>query len=182
MTLRWDILKHARSRVYLLLKQELKIADVVVGGLEQRGVRCSMAPRDIEPGQEWAAAIMSGFTRATCMVIVFSDSANQSKQVLREVERAINHGLSVIPFRLEDIPPSGAMEYFLTVAHRLDAMTGPMETSIERLHAALPSMRGVTPALMAVTAFAKARPGGRKVRVVAALVARLVVAGVGGFW
>ena len=164
--------------------KDRKIADAVVGGLEQRSVRCWIAPRDIEPGQEWADAIMSGIKRATCMVIVFSDSANQSKQVLREVERAINHGLTVIPFRVEDIQPSGAMEYFLTVPHWLDAMTGPMEASIERLHAALPSNRGGTPAPLPapVPAPVSAPSGGRKGLLIAFVLALLVAAGAGGFW
>jgi hypothetical protein len=119
--------------------KDRKIADAVVAGLEQRKLRCWVAPRDIDPGQEWAEAIISGIKRSTTMVVVFSGSANDSKQVLREVERAINHGITVIPFRIEDIAPSGAMEYFLTVPHWLDAMSEPLEQSIERLYAALSS-------------------------------------------
>lgn len=115
-----------------------KVALSVVGGLEHRGIRCWIAPRDIRPGQEWAEAIIEGIARCSCMVVVFSGHANKSKQVLREVERAINRGLAIIPFRIEDIEPSGAMEYFLTVPHWLDAMTGSMEQSIDRLQQALP--------------------------------------------
>ncbi|MEM7406289.1 MAG: TIR domain-containing protein [Pseudomonadota bacterium] len=120
--------------------KDRNVANAVVAGLEGRGVRCWVAPRDIDPGAEWAEAIMDGIKRATAMVVVFSGSANESRQVLREVERAINHGLTVIPFRIEDIQPSGAMEYFLTVPHWLDAMTEPMEASIARLYDALPGV------------------------------------------
>ena len=45
---------------------------------------------------------------------------------MREVERAVHAGLAVMPFRTEDITPSGSMEYFLSSMHWLDALTGNM--------------------------------------------------------
>jgi hypothetical protein len=40
------------------------------------------------------------------MVLVLSATANTSTQIKREVERAVNKGIPVIPLRIEDVAPS----------------------------------------------------------------------------
>ena len=96
------------------------------------GNRCWIAPRDIRPGAEWSESII-GIRRARMFVLVFSGRANASGHVRREVERAVSHGLIVIPFRVEDVLPEGALEYHLGAVHWLDAMTPPLDTHIKRL-------------------------------------------------
>jgi len=61
------------------------VADAVCGTLEKQGVRCWIAPRDVPPGQSWAAAIVEGISNSKVFVLVFSDRSNQSKQVVKEV-------------------------------------------------------------------------------------------------
>src|ERR1700683_1072090 len=92
-------------------KKDKKWADAACSILESRGIRCWIAPRDIVPGTEWGASIIAGIDGCKIMVLNFSSSANASPQVRREVERAISKGLSVIPCRVEDVTPDGAMEY-----------------------------------------------------------------------
>lgn len=108
-------------------------ADAVCAILEQRGIRCWIAPRDITPGVEWGEAILMGIETCSIMVLVFSANANASPQVRREVERAVHKGLIVVPLRIEDILPAKSMEYFLSNVHWLDAFTPPMTAHIERL-------------------------------------------------
>lgn len=48
------------------------------------------------------------------MVLIFSQHANVSPQIKREVERAVNKGLPIIPVRIEDAVPSKALEYFIS--------------------------------------------------------------------
>jgi hypothetical protein len=67
------------------------------------------------------------------MVLIFSSSANGSVQIKREVNQAIEKEVPVIPFRIEDVPPSGSMEYYLDVTHWLDAVTPPIERHLEKL-------------------------------------------------
>jgi hypothetical protein len=92
-----------------------------------------MAPRDIVPGAGWAASIIGAINGARIMVLVFSSHANNSPQIEREVERAINKGIPVIPFRVENVVPSDALEYFISSPHWLDAFTPPFEQHLERL-------------------------------------------------
>lgn len=109
------------------------IANAVCALLERKGLRCWIAPRDILPGVNYGEALIEAISGAHVLVLVFSSHANQSPQVMREVERAVSRGLPIVPFRIEDVPPSKAMEFFISAPHWLDALTPPMERHIERL-------------------------------------------------
>lgn len=121
------------------------VADAIVSRLEQEGVRCWVAPRDVTPGQNFAEAIMEAIETSRLMVVVLSSDANQSQHVPREVERAVHHNVVVIPFRIESVEPSGAMAYFLASEHWLDAMTPPLETHIAHLVQAVDKLLERTP-------------------------------------
>jgi len=108
-------------------------ADAACAVLERDRIRCWVAPRDISPGTEWGAAIISGMDASKMMVLIFSNHANESPQVRREVERAISKGLIVLPFRVEDVKPAGAMEFALSNTHWLDGFTPPLERRLGKL-------------------------------------------------
>jgi hypothetical protein len=108
-------------------------ADAVCFELELAGIRCWIAPRDILPGQHWGAAIVEAINSSELMVLVLSAHANASEQVLREVERSVHRAMPIIPFRIEEFELASAFEYYLSVPHWLDAMTGPLEDHIQRL-------------------------------------------------
>ena len=108
-------------------------ADGACAALEARGIRCWIAPRDIMPGTEWGAAIIGGIDACNVMLLIFSASANESPQVRREVERAVSKGLTVVPCRVEDVRPVGAMEYALGNTHWLDVFTPPVERQMDRI-------------------------------------------------
>src|SRR5829696_5903144 len=109
------------------------VADAACAMLEARGVRCWMAPRDIVPGTEWGAAIVGAIASARVMVLIYTSSSNASPQVRREAERAVARGLHVIPFRVEDVPMSPALEYFISTPHWLDALSPPLERHLDQL-------------------------------------------------
>jgi len=108
-------------------------ADAVCSALESRGLRCWIAPRDILPGADWGDAIIHAISNSRVMVLVFSSNSNQSSQVRREVERAVSKGVVVVPIRIEDVTPSGALEYFLSTQHWIDALTPPLERHLRQI-------------------------------------------------
>jgi len=108
-------------------------ADAVCARLEAGGIKCWIAPRDVLPGLDWGEAIVKAITNCRAMVLIFSSSANTSTQIKREVERAVHKGKVIIPFRIENVEPSGALEYFISTPHWLDALTPPLEEHMSRL-------------------------------------------------
>ena len=112
----------------------------VLHGLESEGIRCWMAPRDIKPGAIWAKSIMDGIAECRAMVVVFSAHANQSDHVATEVDAAVRKGAIIVPFRIEDVMPDGAMEYHLRKRHWIDALTPGMEEHTARLAAQIKAL------------------------------------------
>ncbi|HLI67420.1 MAG TPA: toll/interleukin-1 receptor domain-containing protein [Caulobacteraceae bacterium] len=108
-------------------------ADAACAILEAQGIRCWIAPRDILPGQEWGASIVKAIADARIFVLLLSASANASPQISREVERAVNHGVPVIPVRLEDVTPTASLEYFINTPHWLDAFKPPLDDHLNYL-------------------------------------------------
>ncbi len=107
--------------------------DAVCAMLESEGVRCWIAPRDVLPSMEWGEAIIDAIEECRIMVLIFTANANASPQIRREVERAVNHGVAILPLRMEDVLPGKALEYFIGNVHWLDALTPPLEAHLKNL-------------------------------------------------
>lgn len=120
------------------------VADAICSALENAGIRCWIAPRDVMPGKEWGEAIVDAIGASKIMVLVFSSASNNSQQVLREVERAVHKNLIIVPFRIENVLPTRSMEYFLYSTHWLDALTPELEKHIDVLIDVLYKLLGNT--------------------------------------
>ncbi len=108
-------------------------ADATCAALEASGIRCWIAPRDIMPGAEWGEAIIDDINQCRVVILIFSANANESPQIRREIERAVNKGVPIIPLRIQDIAPTRSLEYFIGTVHWLDALTPPLESHLRRL-------------------------------------------------
>ncbi len=102
-------------------------ADAVCQQLESARIKCWIAPRDIKAGSDWTEGIIEGIDSCRVFVLVFSENANVSEHVRREVAKAFSLGLAVIPFRIENVVPHGSLAYFLGTVHWLDAITAPLD-------------------------------------------------------
>ena len=109
------------------------IADAIVADLEQNGIKCWYAPRDIYPGEDWAGAIKNAIGSTKIFVLVFTDESNRSHQVTNEVTLAVNSGKIIIPFRLSGSDMNDTLLYYLSSVHWLDAVSQPLNQNIETL-------------------------------------------------
>ena len=124
--------------------EDRDIAVDLVTGLESRGVSCWIAPRDIAVGAQYAQAIVAGISGARALVLVFSESANRSPHVAREVERAVSRGMPIIPVRLGEVEPTSALEYYISDAQWLDVTPTTLDDDIEQLARAVGEKGGET--------------------------------------
>lgn len=109
-------------------------ADAICHSVEANGVRCWVAPRDIRPSDDWAEAIINAMDTARILVLIFSAHSNTSPQVRREIERAVSKGLHVLTFRIENVPLSKSLEYFISSQHWLDAVEGELDPHLGQLN------------------------------------------------
>src|ERR1700680_1421945 len=125
-------------------------ADSLVKALEERGVPCWMAPRDVPPGGSYAESILNAIESASCFVLIYSQSSNVSSHVMREVERALKFGVNIVPVRFDDSTPSKSLDYLLATVHWLaiapDARERSIATAAEQILAAVAKSQSTRPA------------------------------------
>lgn len=110
-------------RDIIFISYSSKDADFVtklVRDLEKQNIRCWMSSRDIEPGADYQGAIVNAMERSAAVLLVFSENANASKEIIKELALASQKNRTVIPARIKDIVPKGAFEYQITNAQFVD--------------------------------------------------------------
>src|ERR1700678_1013003 len=93
------------------------IAEAACESLETNGIRCWIAPRNVDPGVPYAGQIIQGLRESQLVIFLFSEHANQSANVLREIEFATNQPLPVLSVRLDQTVLSDDLAYYLRVVH-----------------------------------------------------------------
>ena len=88
--------------------------------------------RDVPPGANYQEAIVQSLRSARAMVLVFSDAANSSDEIKKELSLASRYHVPVIALRLEDVEPSDAFAYELSTRQWINAFEG-WDKSIDAL-------------------------------------------------
>jgi hypothetical protein len=109
------------------------MAATVCAGLEARGLSCWIAPRDIPSGQPWGASIVQALDECPVMVLVLTAHANDSRHVVREVERADGKLARILTLRVDAVVLNPNLEYFLSADHWFDATRPPLEAHLPAL-------------------------------------------------
>jgi predicted LPLAT superfamily acyltransferase len=89
---------------------------------EKKPIRCWYAPRDVKPSKDWGKAISNAIQQSKVFLVVFSENANRSQRVLDELNFAISQQETILPFRIENLEPDGAMRLHLASRHWLDVL------------------------------------------------------------
>jgi hypothetical protein len=167
-------------------------ADSIVKALEERGVVCWVAPRDVPAGGSYAESIVNAIESASCFVLIYSQSSNVSSHVMREVERALKFGVNIVPVRFDDSTPSKSLDYLLATVHWLaiapDARDRSIVKAAEQILAAVEKSQRSRPAGEAekiaptrTVAAPVASPPKRHLLWIGVAVALVLVAGLIGF-
>ena len=88
--------------------------------LEQRGIRCWIAPRDIPGGADYGDVIDRAIIGCGVFVLIFSHSSMASQWVRGEVNLAFTENKPIVPYRMDDAALTGAMRLILNQMHWLD--------------------------------------------------------------
>jgi TolB-like protein/Tfp pilus assembly protein PilF len=163
--------------------QDIVAANKVCAALEAAGLPCWIAPRDVRPGEPYAAAIVEAINACRLLVLVLTKNAVDSRHVLREVERASSKNRLVLSLRLDgcELPPE--LEYFLSANQWLDTSGGTLESVLPAL---IESVRGsartdARPAATPAATSAAGAPASRRLKRPLIALAAVVVALLGYF-
>jgi hypothetical protein len=151
--------------------QDKNVSEAICAALEQDGIQCWVAPRDVRPGKSFPGEITRAIQQTKVMLLLFSRHSNSSEQVLREVQLAVDCRVPIVRLRLEDIPLSDDLRYYLSTPHWLDALTHPLSKHIPPLVQAIkelleqspePAPASASPAPVEVTMNQRVTAGGEK--------------------
>jgi hypothetical protein len=112
--------------------KDRKTAFRICGALERRGLACWISSRDIRAGENYQEAIFAAIESASVMILVFTEKANNSDDVKREIALASQKHILVVPARVEDVTPNPAFRYEFATRQWID-LFADWETGIERL-------------------------------------------------
>ncbi len=111
---------------------DVGVARELCGVLEGVGFRCWLAPDDVVGG-DWAAQIAAAVEGSDGLVVLLSEGANGSAHVAREVTLAIERGRPVIPVRVGEVEPEGALSFLLALAQWVDVFPGGVVAHAQRV-------------------------------------------------
>ncbi len=151
------------------------VADQICTALENSGTACWIAPRDIQPGADYPAAILKGIEAARAVVVLISPAAVESPHILSELGHAFSKKKPIVPFRLANtnLPPD--FDYFLSLSQWLDASDGATPENLARLSTAVAQARNTASGDMG-----KSR--GARYKIVAALGTTVLAIAAIAFW
>lgn len=96
-------------------------ANAICHTLEERGIKCWMAPRDIPPGSEYGDLIDKAINATKVVVVVFSQYAAESQWVKGELNIAFEEQKIIIPYRIDSTPFCGQNRVILNQRHWIDS-------------------------------------------------------------
>jgi hypothetical protein len=133
-------------------RADADITMAACAALEDAGILCWVAPRDILPSQTWSGAIVEAIGACRVFVVALSRRSNESVEVVREVELAAQRRKPMVTWRIEDVVPNGALEYFLSATQWQDAIDRPLQPRLAELTATVHALLDHAPAVPAPTA------------------------------
>ncbi len=133
--------------------EDANLANSFLETLEQRGLKCWIAPRDVPAGTLYADAIVRAINGAKLFLLVLSQHSVASSHVSKELERASSKRRKVIVVRTDDAPLTPAYEYFLSESQWIElAAGGGMPAAAAKVLEAAQRLSGMVPGRGGVTA------------------------------
>ena len=127
-----------KTDVFLSYAHDLKsVVDRICAELENEGIRCWYAPRDVVG--DYATSIVEAIDETKVFVVLLNNESSKSPHVLNEVEMAYKRiiekegELTILPLKLDDRDLSKAMEYYVKRMHWIDASTQGVENAVKEL-------------------------------------------------
>jgi hypothetical protein len=127
------------NRIFLSYRrQDRIITEALVNTLKAHGLHVWWDD-DIEGGENWRESIVENLTNSDMMVILFSEAANASKELKKELAVADSMDKVIVPVLIEDIKPKGHYLYELQHRNWIQIHPEPID-KLERLVKKLSAM------------------------------------------
>jgi TIR domain len=96
----------------------------------------------VKPGRAYGDEIIRGIEKSRDFILVLSKESNKSAFVAREVERAVSKNKPIFTVRIDNVTPAPALELFISRTQWIDALSGKLDSHIDRLASLLAEDEG----------------------------------------
>ena len=112
-------------------------ADAIVEYLENHGVDCFIAPRDVEGGVNYAKRLVKALDECLLVLLVASEKTNESDHVLNEVDIMIDRKIPVLPVFVEEYELNDELRYYIGRKQRIMAVENEFSTYLPAILSAV---------------------------------------------
>ncbi|HYG79547.1 MAG TPA: TIR domain-containing protein, partial [Pyrinomonadaceae bacterium] len=115
--------------------EDKQAAEAVRLALEDAGIKCWIAPRDVPLGANYEEAIIDAICASHLMILILSAHSNKSPHVKREIQNACleDSPTQILPVRVDAVPLNKALRYYLSSLQWLDASAPPFADHVPEL-------------------------------------------------
>ena len=118
-------------------------AQAICHELEDNGIKCWMAPRDIMGGKKYGDLIDDAIISCRVFLLIYSADSLASQWCNGELNVAFDLGKTIIPYRIDATPLKGAMRVILNQTHWIEAYPD-YKTRFKELVAVVAQTLGIT--------------------------------------
>lgn len=123
-----------RHDVYICYSnKDREIADRVCESLEAENFSCWIAPRNISSDESFSDQIFAAIKDAKSFLLIFSDDAQKSIYVKREVEAAFSNNAPIIAVNIDGAVPEGDLAFLLSKAYWISASSDSIDEISKQL-------------------------------------------------
>lgn len=107
--------------------RDAKMANQLVEYLEQNGIDCWIAPRNISSGRNYTDVIDTAIKNCAAIVLIFSEHSARSLWVKKELTLGVSNQKNIIPFKISNTETDGGLNFLLTDVQWVVATERPTE-------------------------------------------------------
>ncbi len=123
-----------KHKVYIShAEQDEELAKLVCSALEAADLKCWTAARNLRPNRDRQAAVKEAIGASRIVIVIYTDNANRANEMPSELNFATNARVKIIPFMMDDTPPVGVMQYYLSDTQWLEADKPPTNEQLNNL-------------------------------------------------
>lgn len=104
--------------------EDQALAEQLREALESNGLRCWLAEKDLQSSDRFPAALADALDDSRLVLLVFTAVCNNSPWIERELLRAINNHVPILPVRFTGIAPSRTIQVLVGAHNWFDAASG----------------------------------------------------------
>ena len=138
--------RHAQvdKRVFVSYSSyDKSFVDGWVWQMEECGIVCWYAPRDVPIGNDYAAEIPRAIEASDFVLLMASKASYASKQCCREIAIADDCGKVILPIRLDDATPCGDMAYRLQTCQYVEIAVDGRDGALARIWHRIVNEKGI---------------------------------------